>query len=254
MEDAEVVLYEMRGSIAFVSFNRPKALNALNTEVNLALVEKLARAEQNDEVKVVILTGSGEKAFVAGADIKEMQNLGAVAAREFALNAKKSVDKIYHLKKPVIAAINGFCFGGGLEYALACDFRVASENAKFALPEITLGIISGAAGTQRLPRLIGMGKAKEMIYCGSVITAQEALNLGLVNYVFPRESLITETMAIAEKMTVRSAVALSLAKSAVNRGVETDIDTASMFEIDCFALCFTTEEQKRAMAAFAAKK
>ena len=254
MEDAEVVLYEKRGSIALVTFNRPKALNALNTQVNIALIEALGRAEQDDEVKVVILTGSGEKSFVAGADIKEMQNLGAIEARAFALNAKKATEKIYHLKKPVIAAVNGFCFGGGLEYALACDFRVASENAKFALPEITLGIIPGSAGTQRLPRLIGMGKAKEMIYCGLVVGAREALDLGLVNYVFNKESLIAGTTAIAEKMTVRSAVALSLAKSSINQGAEADIDTASMFEIDCFALCFTTEEQKRAMAAFTAKK
>lgn len=140
------------------------------------------------------------------------------------------------------------------EYALACDFRIASENANFALPEITLGIISGSAGTQRLPPLIGMGKAKEMIYSGVAINAQEALNLGFVNCLFSKETLITETMTLAGKIAVRSAVALSLAKSSINRGAEADIDTASMFEIDCFALCFTTEEQKVAMAAFASKK
>ncbi len=254
MEDAEVVLYEKRGNVALVTFNRPKALNALNTQVNLALIDTLARAEDDADVKVVVLTGAGEKAFVAGADIKEMQSLGAVEARQFALNARKAVERIYHLKKPVIAAVNGFCFGGGLEYALACDFRVASDNAKFALPEITLGIIPGSAGTQRLPRLIGMGKAKEMIYSGLVVGAQEALHLGLVNYVFGKESLVAEATAIAGKIAVRSGVALALAKSSINRGAEADIDTAHMFEIDCFALCFTTEEQKNAMAAFTAKK
>lgn len=254
MEQEEIILYDKQNSIALISFNRPKALNALNTNTNMALVEALDRAEKDNEIKVVIITGTGEKSFVAGADIKEMQNLGAIGAREFALNAKRSVDRIYHLNKPVIAAVNGFCFGGGLEYALACDFRVASENAKFALPEITLGIISGSAGTQRLPRLIGMGKAKEMIYTGAVIKAQEALSLGLINYIFPQEVLIKETMAIAEKMASRSSIALSLAKSSINRGADTDMDTASMFEIDCFALCFATDEQKKAMTEFTSKK
>ncbi|MDD5169544.1 MAG: enoyl-CoA hydratase-related protein [Syntrophales bacterium] len=254
MEHEDIILYDKQNGIALISFNRPKALNALNTNTNLALVEALDRAEKDDEIKVVIITGAGEKSFVAGADIKEMQNLGAIGAREFALNAKRSVDRIYHLKKPVIAAVNGFCFGGGLEYALACDFRVAAENAKFSLPEITLGIISGSAGTQRLPRLIGMGKAKELIYTGAIINAQEALSLGLINYVFPREALIKETMALAGKIASRSSVALSLAKSAINRGADADMDTASMFEIDCFALCFATEEQKKAMAEFTSKK
>jgi enoyl-CoA hydratase len=254
MEDSDVILYEKHDAIAIITFNRPKALNALNTQVNTAVVDMFKRAEQDNEIKVVILTGAGEKAFVAGADIKEMQDLDAVGAREFALRAKRAVDSIYHLKKPVIAAVNGFCFGGGLEYALACDFRVASENAKFALPEITLGIISGSAGTQRLPRLIGMGKAKEMIYSGAAINAQDALQLGLVNYLFSKETLIAETLALAGKIAGRSATALALAKSAINRGAEADIDTASMLEIDCFALCFTTAEQKAAMAAFTSKK
>lgn len=254
MGNDEVVLYEKQGNIALISFNRPEALNALNTNVNLALFDQLDRAEKDDEIKVVILTGTGGKSFVAGADIKEMQNLDAIAARAFAINAKRAVDKIYHLKKPLIAAVNGFCFGGGLEYALACDFRVASYNAKFGLPEITLGIISGSAGTQRLPRIIGMGKAKEMIYSGLILNSREALDLGLVNYLYDSESLIGETMAIAEKISIRSAVALSLAKSSINRGADTDIDTASMYEIDCFALCFTTREQKEAMAEFMLKK
>ena len=254
MEEMDLIQYEKQDAVAIITFNRPKALNALNTCVNIALVDIFNRANLDQDVKAVILTGAGEKSFVAGADIKEMQHLNAVEAREFALNAKRAVDGIYHCKKPVIAAVNGFCFGGGLEYALACDFRVASENAKFALPEITLGIISGSAGTQRLPRLIGMGKAKELIYTGAIINAQEALSLGLVNYVFTRETLINETMAIARKITSRSSVALMLAKSSINRGAETDLDTASMFEIDCFALCFTTEEQKKAMAEFTSKK
>jgi len=250
----DIILCEKQNGVALVTFNRPQALNALNTEVNLKIIELFDAVEKDDEVKVVVLTGAGEKAFVAGADIKEMMSLDAIGAREFALNAKRAADRIYNIKKPVIAAINGFCLGGGLEYALACDFRVASENAKFALPEITLGIMPGSAGTQRLPRLIGTGKAKEMIYTGAIIGAQEALDLGLVNHVFKKEALIAEALSIAGKIASKSPVALSLIKSSVNKGTETDLETASIFEIDCFALCFTTEEQKRLMTAFATKK
>ena len=253
MAGHDVVLYEKKGNIAILTFNRPEALNALNTKVNLRLIDMLDTAEKDNEVKVIVLTGSGEKAFVAGADIKEMMDMDAMNAREHALKAKRAVDKIFHLTKPVIAAINGFCLGGGMEYALACDFRVASENARFGLPEINLGIMPGSAGTQRLPRLIGMGKAKELIYSGSIIDAGHALNLGLINYIFSRESLLDETLKLAEKIASKSAVALSLIKSAMNKGTEIDLESASMFEIDCFALCFTTKEQKEGMAAFAKK-
>lgn len=251
---SDVILYEKRNGVAMLTFNRPKALNALNSQVNSDLVKLLDCAEQDAEVKVVILTGAGDRAFVAGADIKEMQTMDAITVREFALKAKIAVDKIYNLKKPVIAAVNGFCLGGGLEYALACDFRVASDNAKFALPEITLGIMPGSGGTQRLPRLIGTGLAKELIYSGSMIDAQGALRLGIVNHVYSRDALIEETFSLAHKIAARSPIALSLIKSAINRGTETDIETASAFEIDCFALCFTTAEQKRAMEAFVSKK
>ena len=254
MEANQKILYEKTNSLAVLTFNRPASLNALNTEVNKSLVELLDEAEADSNVRVVILTGSGEKAFIAGADIKEMQTLDAIGAREFALNAKRAADKIYNLKKPVIAAINGFCLGGGLEYALACDIRVASENAKFALPEITLGIMPGSAGTQRLPRLIGAGKAKELIYTGAIISAQEALELGLINHVYKKEALMDEAKSIAGKIAGKSPVALSLIKSSINRGTETDLETASLFEIDCFALCFATEEQKILMTAFASKK
>lgn len=249
----ELILVEKKGGTAVLTFNRPQALNAINSGLNAELAGALDRIEGDNEIKVVVLTGAGDKAFIAGADIKEMQSMDAIAAREFALNAKKTVDKLYHFKKPVIAAINGYCLGGGLEYAMACDFRVASANARFALPEISIGIMPGSGGTQRLPRLIGMGLAKEMIYTGEMIDADKALNLGIINHVFKREELLDETVKIAGKIAAKSAIAISLIKSSVNRGSEADLDTASIFEIDCFALCFTTEEQKRAMAAFAAK-
>lgn len=252
--EQDVVLYEKIDRVALITFNRPEALNALNGEVNAMLIASLDRAEQDGEVKVVVLTGSKGKAFVAGADIKEMVSMNPIAAREHALKAKKAADRIADLKKPVIAAVNGFCLGGGMEYALACDFRVASEKARFGLPEITLGIMPGSAGTQRLPRIIGMGRAKELVYTGSMIDAQEAYRLGIVNHVYEPDALLPETMALANKIASKSPVALSLIKSAMNKGTETDLETAAQFEIDCFALCFATEEQKKGMEAFVSKK
>jgi enoyl-CoA hydratase len=253
MTGHDFVLYEKKENIAILTFNLPEALNALNTEVNIQLIDMLDTVEKDAEVRVLILTGSGKKAFVAGADIKEMTDMDAIGAREHALKAKRAVDRIYHLTKPVIAAVNGFCLGGGMEYALACDFRVASENAQFGLPEINLGIMPGSAGTQRLPRLIGMGKAKELIYAGSMIDANQALTLGLINYIFTGDSLLDETLKLAKRIASKSPVALSLIKSAMNKGTEIDLESASMFEIDCFALCFTTKEQKEEMAAFVKK-
>jgi enoyl-CoA hydratase len=247
------MLYEVKDGIAILTFNRPKALNALNSDVNLKLVELFEKAGNDDEVKVVILTGSGEKAFVAGADIKEMMALDPIGARAFALRAKRAVDAIYNISKPVIAAINGFCLGGGLEYAMACDFRVASDNAKFGLPEITLGIMPGSAGTQRLPRLIGLGRAKELVFTGTVIDAKKALEINLINHIYPPATLLEETTSLAGKIKSRSPVSLALIKSAMNKGTEMDLEAASLFEIDCFGLCFATEEQKKSMDAFVNK-
>jgi enoyl-CoA hydratase len=252
--EEHVVLYEKKENIALLTFNRPGALNALNTEVNLKLIDLLEKAEADSDVRVIILTGSGEKAFVAGADIKEMMNMDAMAAREHAIRATRVTDIIWNLKKPVIAAVHGFCLGGGLEYALACDIRIASEKARFALPEINLGIMPGSCGTQRLPRLIGLTKAKELCFTGDIIAAKEALALGLINHVFPPESLLEEAMALGKKIAAKSAAALMLIKSAMNKGMEIDLESAAMFEIDCFGLCFSTEEQKQGMLAFVNKK
>jgi len=254
MERSDVVLYEKRENIALLTFNRPDALNALNTDVNLKLIELLDKADGDPDIRVIVLTGSGNKAFVAGADIKEMMNMGAMEAREHAIKAKRVTDKIWNLNKPVIAAINGFCLGGGLEYALACDLRIAAENAKVGLPEINLGILPGGGGTQRLPRLIGLTKAKELCFTGDIIDAGKALELGLFNAVYPKESLLEETMALAKKIASKSATSVALIKSAMNKGTEMDLESAALFEIDCFGLCFSTEEQKKGMAAFVSKK
>ncbi len=181
----EVVLYEKKDKIAVVTVNRADALNALNKDVNLALLSCLEKAEADEEVRVVILTGAGNRAFVAGADIKEMLPLSSPEAREHGLRSKLVADKLWNMGKPVIAMIDGFCLGGGLEYAMACDMRVVSEKSKFGLPEITLGIIPGTAGTQRLPRLIGLTKAKELALTGEIFDAKLALDYGLVNHVVP---------------------------------------------------------------------
>ena len=193
----EVVLYEKKDKIAVVTVNRADALNALNKDVNLALLSCLEKAEADEEVRVVILTGAGNRAFVAGADIKEMLPLSSPEAREHGLRSKLVADKLWNMGKPVIAMIDGFCLGGGLEYAMACDMRVVSEKSKFGLPEITLGIIPGTAGTQRLPRLIGLTKAKELALTGEIFDAKLALDYGLVNHVVPSETLAEKACALA---------------------------------------------------------
>jgi len=249
----ECVLYEQEENIAWITFNRPEALNALNTEVNISLIDCLSRAEVDPEVRVVILKGAGNRAFVAGADIKEMMSMRAMEAREFALRAKRVTDAIWNLKKPVIAAIQGFCLGGGLEYALACDLRIASEGAKLGLPEINLGIMPGSAGTQRLARLVGLTKAKELCLTGGMIDAGQALTLGILNAVCPQEALLAEAAALAKKIASKSPHSVTLIKSAINKGSEMDLESAALFEIDCFGLCFSTEEQKKGMDAFVNK-
>ncbi|MDD5167785.1 MAG: enoyl-CoA hydratase-related protein [Syntrophales bacterium] len=252
VDKEEVILFEKKDKVAVLSFNRPQALNALNIGVNLRLIALLLLAEADPEIKVVVLTGAG-KAFVAGGDIKEMYSMNAMEARAYALQAKRVTDTIWNLGIPVIAAINGLCLGGGIEYAMACDLRTASETAKFGQPEINIGIMPGSAGTQRLPRLIGMTKAKEFCFTGAMFDAKTALELGLVNYVYPTASLMEETLALAGQIASKSTPALRLIKSSINRGMDTDMETGSLFEIDCFGLCFSTQEQKDAMRAFVEK-
>jgi enoyl-CoA hydratase len=248
------LLYEKADGIGTVTINRPKALNAANSEVNTELYRVFEEIEADPEVRVVILTGSGDKAFMAGADIVEMSSLDAMGSAAFALTARKAVDRVYSLSKPVIAAISGFALGGGCELAIACDLRIASETARFGQPEITVGIIPGGGGTQRLPRLIGMARAKELVYTGDMINAQAALSYGLVNKVVPADKLMEEAVGMAKKLMSRSSRILTIAKSAINTGMNLDLTSGLDYEAQCFSLCFETEDQKEGMKAFVEKR
>lgn len=240
--------------IAFIIINRPEALNALSRDVYIELYNVFSIIEDDSTAQVVILTGSGDKAFVAGADIAYMQPKSAIEISDFTDKARLASDKIYYLKKPTIAAINGFALGGGLELAMCCDIRIASDKAKFGQPEINLGIIPGAGGTQRLARIIGMGRAKELIYTGDIIDATTALNMGLVNRVVPADKLADEAKALAKKILSKSKIAVSLAKEAITQGANMSLPAGLDLELKCFSLCFATEDQKEGMHAFLQKR
>lgn len=250
----ENLVLSHEGEVAIVTVNRPKALNALNRKTLDELREVFESLDQDAGVKVVILTGSGEKAFVAGADIVELQSMDTFAAREAAIVGQGVMDTIEKLSKPVIGAINGFALGGGCELAMACDIRLASDNAKFGLPEVSLGVIPGFAGTQRLPRLIGKGRAKELMFTGDMVDAQEAYRLGLANKVVSQVELLDTALKMAQKISSRGPVAIRLGKEAVNKGMELDQDKANAYEAELFALCFATEDQKEGMLAFVEKR
>jgi enoyl-CoA hydratase len=240
--------------IATITINRPKALNALNTETLEELKNVLEVLQNDDGVKVIVITGAGEKAFVAGADISEMKDMSVFEAKKFAELGQKVFRKIELMKKPVIAAVNGYALGGGCELALACDIRIASRNAKFGQPEVGLGIIPGFGGTQRLPRIVGVSKAKELIYTGDMIDAEEALRIGLISKVVEQDKLLEEAYGIAKKIMSKGLVAVSLAKEAINKSLEVDIDSGMEYEANAFAMCFGTQDQKEGMAAFLEKR
>jgi len=250
----KTLLYKKKDGIGIVTLNRPEALNALNSAVYTELYDVFEAMENDDEVRAVILTGSGEKAFAAGSDVVEMQNMDTIAAQKFMATIRKASDRIYSLSKPTIAAINGYALGGGCELSMCCDLRICSEKARFGQPEINLGLIPGASGTQRLPRLIGVAKAKEMIFLGDMIDATTALNLGLVNKVVPPDKLMEEAMSWAAKLAGKSGPVLAMAKLAINTGIDTDIDSGLDIEALCDALCFATEDQKEGMKAFLEKR
>jgi len=249
----EVILLTKEDGIATITLNRPP-MNPLGSQVFRELILAIDDIQADPSVKAVIITGAGEKALAAGADITEMANLSPVEVHTFGQNSLVAFSKIENLGKPVIAAINGLCLGGGTELTLACDFRIAADTAKFGQPEINLGIIPGAGGTQRLPRLIGIAKAKELIFLGDIIDATTALNIGLVNKVVPLSSLMEETVKFAKKLATKPAVAMKMAKASINTGMNLDITSALTLEIQNFVLAFASADGKEGISAFMEKR
>ncbi len=248
------VLYQTDNGIGMITLNRPKALNALNFELLTELNGLLDEIAQDDSVKVVIITGSGDKAFVAGADIAEMQNISPLEGRAFGKFGQAIFNKLENIPQPVIAAVNGFALGGGCELAMACDIRIASDKAKFGQPEVGLGIVPGFGGTQRLPRLIGKGRAKELLYTADMINAEEAYRIGLVNRIVAADELLSTAKELAEKIMARAQAAVRLCKAAVNTGMDTDLESGIAYEAEVFGLCFATADQKEGMSAFIGKR
>lgn len=250
----ENILVTTELNTATVTINRPTKLNALNKATILELHEAVALLEKNKEIRVLILTGSGDKAFVAGADISEFANFSVIEGAELAEQGQALLfDLIENLKTPVIAAINGFALGGGLELAMACHFRVASENAKMGLPEVSLGVIPGYGGTQRLPQLVGKGKAMELIMTAGMLTADEAKSYGLVNYVVPQVELLEFCNGIGQKIARNSPVAISQAIKAINANFKEGVNGFKI-EIEAFGKCFGTEDFKEGTTAFLEKR
>jgi len=249
-----MVLYRTEYPLAWVELHRPQALNALNREVFETLGRIIDLISGDDQVRAVILTGSGEKAFAAGADVEELKALQPIAARDFALAANATQQKLSGLPKATIAALSGFTLGGGCELAMCCDIRIASEKAKLGQPEINLGIIPGGGGTQRLARLVGIAKAKELIFTGRVMGAQEALILGLVNRVVKPEELLDTARTLALEIAGKSGPAISLAKRAIDEGFDMSLGGALHYEIECFAQCFSTEDHREGIGAFLEKR
>lgn len=249
----ETLELSVNGRVAVLSLNRPP-MNPLNKKLFSELYEILEELENNDDIGAIIITGKGERAFAAGADISEMKELDAAGIARMNRISRKAFEKLENIGKPVIAAINGLALGGGCELALCCDFRICSENAKIALPEINLAIIPGGGGTQRLQRLIGQARAKELLYFGDMIKAQEAQAYGLVSKVVPLESLMDTALEWAAKLAEKPAVALKMMKTALHTGADTDLNNALTIETVCFGITFETEDRKEGMASFFEKR
>ncbi|MDA8125874.1 MAG: enoyl-CoA hydratase-related protein [Deltaproteobacteria bacterium] len=252
--DYQNILFTIEQGVATLTFNRPKALNAMNAETMAELLTAVNVCKNDEAIRVLVLTGAGDKAFVAGADISQMQSLRPQEALAFMELGIETLRQLEIMPKPVIAAINGFALGGGTEITLACDLRFASEKAVFGQPEILIGLIPGWGGTQRLPRLIGMGRAKELILGGGQIDARRAYEIGLVNRVFPPEQLMEETLKFARKLAGMPAFAVKMAKHSINFGYDLALDNACRLESECCAQCFSTDDQKEGMKAFLEKR
>lgn len=282
MSSMKYVQIDLQNDIAVLKINRPEALNAMNLDVIYELSRAIDLVSGDQGIKVVIITGSGERSFCAGADISYMVDIDPVAAERYASSAQSMLNKIEKMEKPVIAAINGFALGGGCELALVCDLRIASENAKIGQPEVTIGIPPGWGGTQRLSRIVGPSKAKEMIFTGKMISAHEAASIGLVNQLvlltdedkskldpsidqnndkeknialskILNRKLLEQSVSLAQEITKNSFNAIKISKMLINKGVDTDIDTGLRLEIYGWALCFAHEDRKKMMSAFLSK-
>ena len=248
------VLYEKKGAVAYVTINRPKVLNALNTPTWTDIRSAFEGAKADPSVHGVILTGAGDKAFIAGADISELAHVDAYEAEESSRVGQSVLDFIENLGKPVIAAVNGFALGGGCETAMACTIRIAAEHAKFGQPEVKLGLLPGGGGTQRLPRLVGKGRALQLILTGETISAQEAYRIGLVNEVVPSANLIERAEAILKQITANAPIAVKFSLEAANKGLETSQAEGFALEASYFGICAATEDKKEGTSAFLEKR
>ncbi|MBI4835421.1 MAG: enoyl-CoA hydratase/isomerase family protein [Planctomycetes bacterium] len=247
-------MYEVKDGLAFVTVNRPEKLNALNDELINELFEAFYNIKKDNDIKAVLITGSGDKAFVAGADIKELSLLNPVTGKDKMLKGQALFSLIENAGKPVVAAINGFALGGGCELSLACTIRFASADAKFGQPEVNLGIIPGYGGTQRLSRLVGKGRALELILSGDMIDANEAYRIGLVNKVYPKEKLLEETERFCRRLMSKGTKALQYALEAVNKGLNQTLEDGFNLEANLFGVLCATEDMKEGLTAFLEKR
>jgi enoyl-CoA hydratase len=250
----KTLIYEKTDNIGVLTINRPDKLNAISNELTEELKQLLDEIEEDEELRIMVITGAGDKAFVAGADIKELVDRDALIGREVSRTRQHLFSRIENLPVPVIAVVNGYALGGGLELALACSIRICSENAQFGAPEVKLGIIPGDGGTQRLPRLVGLGRAMEMILTGDFIDAQEAYRIGLVNKIVPHEELMDSAMEMAKTIAQRPPLAVRYAKEAVNRSQEGDSVSGYALESYLHALTCVTEDKKEGVSAFLEKR
>ena len=248
------IIVEKMGNIGKLSINRPDVRNALNRDTRLEIEQGMIDLENDPDIRVIVITGVGDKAFCAGADIRDMQTCTPLEALDSAELGKRVFDRIEAADKPVIAQINGFALGGGCELAMACDIRIASDKARLGQPEVLLGIMPGYAGTQRLPRIVGKAVAKDLILTGDLIDANEAYRIGLVNKVVPAAELENTVMEYAKKLASKAPIAVKLCKRAINYGMETSLEVGSIYESDSFALCFSTDDHNEGISAFLEKR